>query len=164
MRAEVCATWLVGSTPGGNDGKTLSVHQLLELSDGASSAMTIGRLEDVRRRPLFTMPRAIAGMSIRPGIFMASPVSCRLTPTAATTSCTIHRARGDRSPLRSVGRMLAGSSSSSRILRPMPGAARRRRLSPLSRSKQSNESTRSSISNVASTAKTPHSVCGCAGN
>jgi len=71
---------------------------------------------------------------------------------------------GGRSPLRSVGRMLAGSSSSWRILPPMPGAARRRRLSPQSRSKQSNESMRSSISNVTSTAKTPHSVCGCAGN
>jgi transposase len=66
---------------------------------------------------------------------------------------------GDRSP-----RMLAGSSSSLRILRPMPGAARRRRLFPQSRSKQSNESMRSPISSVASTAKTPHSVCGCAGN
>ena len=34
MRAEVGATWLIGSTRGGSDVKTLSVHQWLEHSDG----------------------------------------------------------------------------------------------------------------------------------
>ena len=37
MRAEVGATWLIGSTRGGNDVKTLSVHQWLEHSDGDGS-------------------------------------------------------------------------------------------------------------------------------
>src|SRR5882757_11578113 len=44
-------------------------------------SVTIDRLGGVRRRPLSTMPRAIAGTNIPPGIFMASPVSCRQTPT-----------------------------------------------------------------------------------
>ena len=54
---------------------------------------TIGRLGDGRRRLPSTTRHAIAGTSIPRGIFTASPVSCRLTPTAATTSCTIPHAR-----------------------------------------------------------------------
>jgi hypothetical protein len=82
-----------------------------------------GRLGDGRRRLPSTTRHAIAGTSIPRGIFTASPVSCRLTPTAATTSCTIPHARRDRSPPPSVGPTPAGSSSSWRILRPMPGVA-----------------------------------------
>ena len=55
---------------------------------------TTGRLAGARRRRrCITLP-AIAGRNIPPGIFAASAAFCRRTPTAATTSCTTHRAQG----------------------------------------------------------------------
>jgi hypothetical protein len=58
-----------------------------------------------------------------------------MTKTQVEVITSVQRRR--RSPLPSVGRMLAGSSSNWRILPPMPGAARRRQRSPQSRSKPS---------------------------
>ena len=50
----------------------------------------------------------------------ASAASCRPTPMTATTSCTIPRARRDRSRRRCAGPMPGGSSSNWRISPPMP--------------------------------------------
>src|SRR5215467_12842109 len=50
--------------------------------------------------------------------------SCRRTPTADTTSCTIPRARRARSPRRCAGPTRGGSSSNSPTSRRMPGAGR----------------------------------------
>jgi transposase len=65
-------------------------------SRGTSGPMcaTTGRSADAPRPRRSITPRAIAGMSILPGTFTASPVSCRQTPTAATTSCTPRRPQG----------------------------------------------------------------------
>ena len=53
---------------------------------------TTGRLAAAHRRRRSITPRATAGTSIPRGIFKASPASCRPTPIAATTGCTIPRA------------------------------------------------------------------------
>ena len=82
----------------------------------------------------------------------ASAASCRRMPTAATTSCTIPRARRGRSHRRCAGPMPDGSSSSWPISPPMPGAARMRRRSRRSRWRRSDASTRCSTSSAASTA------------
>lgn len=137
------------------DDTTVPILAKSKKSRGTSGPMcaTTGRSADVRRRPRSTTPRAIAGTSIRRGIFTASLASCRLTPTAVTTSCTIPHARGGRSPQHCVGRTLGGSSSSWRTSRRMPGAGRMRRRSHRSRSKRSSTSTRCSASNAASMGK-----------
>ena len=72
-------------------------------------------------------------MSIPNGIFKTSPASCRLTPTAATTSFTIPRAVRERSHRHCAGPMPGGSSSNWPISPPMHGAERRRRRSHRSR-------------------------------
>jgi hypothetical protein len=125
---------------------------------------TTGHLADARRRRRSITPRGIAGTSIPLDTFTASPASSRPTPTAATTSCTIPRARRDRSPRPCAGRTRAGSTSSWPTSRPMPGVEGMQRRSRRSRSKRSSASTRCSISNAASMAKALRSVCGCAGS
>src|SRR5437588_3450863 len=67
-------------------GKTVKGHIWTYVRDDDHSAVA-------HHRQRSTTPRAIDVMSIPPGILAASPASCRPTPTAATTSCTIQRAR-----------------------------------------------------------------------
>ena len=63
-------------------------------SKGTSGPMsaTIGRSAGARRRPHSITPLATGGMSIRSGIFKASPASCRPMPMAAITRFMIPRA------------------------------------------------------------------------
>jgi transposase len=118
--------------------------------------------EDEHRRRRSITPRATEGRSIRPGILAASPASCRQTPTAATMSCTTHRAPTGRSRPRCVGRTPGGGSSSWRTSLPMPDVASMRRRSHRSRWRRSSASMPCSILNAASTAKAPKNDCGCA--
>ena len=141
----------------------LAKHKTIKGHSGPMCA-TIGRSAAAPRRRRSTTPRGIAGMSIPPGTFMASPASCKRMRTAATTSCMIPHARKGRSPRHCAGRTLGGSSSNWPTSRPTPGAVRTRPRSRRSRSKRSSASTRGSTSNVASMARVPRSVCACAGS
>lgn len=102
---------------------------------------------------------------LRAGTARRSPSRRRVTrrtPIAATTSCTTPRARRDQSRPPYVGRTPEGSSLSSRISRPMLGAARRRWQSRRLRSKRLSASTHFSTLNAASMAKVPKNGCGSA--
>jgi transposase len=119
---------------------------------------------DARRRRRSTTPRAIAAASILPVILAASAASCRPTPMAATTSCTIPRAPRDPSLRPCAGPTRAGSSSISPISPPMRAAAGTRRRSRRLHSTRSSASTCCSISSAASMDRAPRSACEFAGS
>jgi transposase len=120
-------------------------------TSGPMSATT-GRLGDGPRRRRCITPRETDGMNIPSGIFEALPAFCRPMPMTATTSFTSPPGCRGQLRRRCVGRTPDGSSLSWRILPPMPGAARTRRRSRLSRWRRSGASTCCSISSAVSMA------------
>src|SRR5271168_3895478 len=122
---------------------------------------TISHSAAPARRPRSSTTRAIGAASIRRRISLATPASCRPTPTTATTGSIWRTANPARSGRRRAGRMRGASSSSwptsrrTRAARPSERARSRCRRSP---SRSCAASMRCLRSSGRSTARAPRSA------